>query len=326
MAAAAAGGAQAVLLTDHDSREAARQGYEGWHGNVLLLVGHEVTTRRGHLLVFGVEREIEHQGKTETEICAEVSAQGGFAFAAHPFSRGGFSRAIVVPHPWSALEQCEECGIELWSLVTDEAESWRTPFAALRFLSDPEGSIRGPAPDHLARWDRLTAQRRTPAIGGLDAHQTGVRIRGRVLSPMPHDRYFRLLRTHVLVAQPPTHDLASDRAAIYAALREGRCYLGLDAVAPARGFAFTAQSDELGIAHMGSEVPVGEWTAYVRVPRKARMTLLRDGRPIAASTGSTLEHRIAQPGVYRAEARLHWRGAERLWIVSNPIYVRDRIM
>ena len=56
LADARAAGAGALLLTDHDSLEARRQGWEGWHDGVLLLVGHEISPRGGHLLAFGLER------------------------------------------------------------------------------------------------------------------------------------------------------------------------------------------------------------------------------------------------------------------------------
>lgn len=321
--AAAQAGAEAVLLTDHDTRGAARAGLEGWHGDVLVLVGHEITTRHGHMLAFGVEKEIAHAGLTEPQICAALEAAGGFGIAAHPFSEGGFAPAIVRPHPWRALGECAPCGIELWSLTTDAAERWRTPWAALRFLRDPEASLDGPPRRHLTEWDRLCQARRTPAIGGLDAHQPGIRVRGRVLSPMPHARYFRLLRTHVLLPQPPARDPEADRWAVYAALQEGRCYLASDVMAPSRGFRFNARAGRNEAAiQMGSEVPAEPLTLNVETPGPSRIRLLRDGHTVAETRGTTLTHRTEQAGVYRVEASLSWRGRERRWIVSNPIYLR----
>src|SRR5687768_14019662 len=38
--------ADVVLLTDHDTLEAKRRGEEGWYGEVLVLVGEEVSPRR----------------------------------------------------------------------------------------------------------------------------------------------------------------------------------------------------------------------------------------------------------------------------------------
>lgn len=319
---AKAGGADAVLLTDHDSLEAAHRGLEGWHGELLLLVGQEVTTRHGHLLVFGVEEEIEHEGRSEVQLCAEVEARRGVAFAAHPFSEGGVLPSIIRPHPWTALEECVNCGVELWSLVTDAAERWRTPLDALRFIRDPAAMVDGPPAEHLARWDQLCAQRRAPAIGGLDAHQTGFRLGGAVISPMPNERYFTLLRTHVLLSEAPTSALEPDRGAVYQALNAGRCYLALDALAPARGFDFSAHGPEGRMAPMGSELWFGPWRLCASSPTPAVLRLLRDGRIVAERHSRRLEHVVTEPGVYRAEARITARGRERLWIVTNPIYVR----
>jgi hypothetical protein len=320
--AAAAAGADAVLLTDHDSLEAARQGLEGWHRDVLLLVGHEVTTERGHLLAFGLEREVEHHGRTESQICTEVNAGGGFGFAAHPFSRGGLIPSIIRPHPWRAIEQCESLGIELWSLVTDAAERWRSPVAALRFLRSPEDWLEGPPPEHLVRWDRLCAIRRVPAIGGLDAHQSGIRIRGKVLTPMHHERYFRLLRTHVLLEAQPAGELAADRDAIYSALRHGRCYLAVDAIAPAGGFEFSGYDARGRTIAMGAEVEALRCTLHATAPQPALLRLLRNGRLVAKVRADSLRHDVHEPGAYRAEAWVSEGGRERPWIISNPIYLR----
>lgn len=320
--AASVAGADVVLLTDHDTRGAARAGLEGWHGDVLVLVGHEVSTRGGHLLAFDTEDEIDHHGLTEEQICLELQRRGGFGFAAHPFSQGGFSKAIVRPHPWSALERCPEVGIELWSVVTEAAESWRSPLAALRYLRDPESALDGPPAENLARWDELCQTRRVPAIGGLDAHQTGLRIGDRVLSPMPHARYFRLLHTHVLLDGPVRGELEADRALVYGALREGRCYLASDAIAPGTGFSFTAALRSGDLIAMSAQVPFEPSILTVRTPREARLRILQDGVAIAEASGVSLAHPAQIPGVYRAEAWLPWRGRERLWLVSNPIYLR----
>ncbi len=321
--AASATGADCVLLTDHDSMEAARQGWEGWHDELLLLVGHEITTRGGHLLAFGLERELDHRGRSEAEICDEVAARGGLAFAAHPFSRGGVVPSIIRPHPWRALNQCDGVGVELWSLVTDAAERWRTPLEPVRFLRDPLATLDGPPPESLAGWDRLCLRRRVPAVGGLDAHQTGLRLGRRVLSPMPHIRYFALLRTHVLLPDPPARDLATDRDAVYAALRAGRCYLAVDALAPGHGFEFFATSPDGTVADMGSEVPAGRWMLSVSLPRPGHVRLIRNGAPISErEAAAAYEWAVDEPGVYRVEARLSHRGRRRLWLVSNPIYAR----
>ena len=103
--AAAEAGVECVLLTDHDTLEARRRGEEGWHGGVLILVGHEVSPKGGHLLVFGVEEEIGHAGRSEREILEAVRDAGGVSIAAHPFSEGSrMSKTIAPPHGWGLLD------------------------------------------------------------------------------------------------------------------------------------------------------------------------------------------------------------------------------
>jgi predicted metal-dependent phosphoesterase TrpH len=103
LAAARDAGAGAVLLTDHDSLKARRDGWEGHHDGVFLLIGTEVSPKRGHYLAFGVEEEIPHEGRSPVDIAAAVRAAGGVGFAAHPFSHGGhmlvpaLARRIIPP-------------------------------------------------------------------------------------------------------------------------------------------------------------------------------------------------------------------------------------
>ncbi|HKO28527.1 MAG TPA: hypothetical protein VJU80_13795 [Solirubrobacteraceae bacterium] len=63
---------------------------------------------------------------------------------------------IIRPHPWSALAECGTVGIELWSLVTDTAERWRTPRQVLSFLRRSEAV---PARLRLLQDGRVLAER-----------------------------------------------------------------------------------------------------------------------------------------------------------------------
>ena len=154
-------------------------------------------------------------------------------------------------------------------------------------------------------WDELCRTRRVVAIGGLDAHQYGKRIGPFVpVRVMAYHRSFQLIRTHVLCERPPARELERDRELVYDALREGRCYIAVDAVAPARGFRFEAAD-----VPMGGEAPAGRRTLHVRTPLPARLRLIRDGTEIAAADGTTLDAEVEEPGVYRVEARAHVDGA-----------------
>jgi hypothetical protein len=314
-------GVDVVLLTDHDTLAAA--GDEGWHGPVLLLVGHEVSPpRRDHTLVFGAAGEISNR-LSGADVVTAAEKEGALSFAAHPFSRGSerFARfGDGMPH--TGLAAPGLTGIELWSFVTDTAEKIRSVREGLLFAAAPLRVLDHPPSHNMIEWDRLCASRRVVALGGLDAHQVGVRFRGRVpLRLMGYARSFRQLRTHVMCASLPSGDLEHDRALVYDALREGRCYIAVDALAPARGFAFWGSSDS-AVLPMGAEATAGDWTLRARLPRPAELRLLRDGVQVASVQGATLDVAVSAPGVYRVEARLPYRGRTLTWIVSNPVYLR----
>ncbi|MEA2419497.1 MAG: hypothetical protein QOE60_1703 [Thermoleophilaceae bacterium] len=306
--------ADVVLLTDHDSLAARRNGEEGWYGDVLLLVGEEVSPRRrNHYLAFGIEDEIDHSQLDAAGICRAVRDAGGFGFAAHPFSQGSkrFKRAGS-GMPFDALDCDALDGIELWSFVTDTGEAVASVPEMLRFLVAPGRALDHPPDRNMRAWDELCRTRRVVAIGGIDAHQFGKRIGPFVpLRIMGYHRSFRHIRTHVLCEGPP------DRDQVFGALRSGRCYIAVDSIAPARGFVFEA--DDLP---MGAEAPAGPRRLTVRTPADAKLRLLRDGDEIAGGVGRTLEVEVEQPGVYRVEALRRKHGRERTWILSNPIYLR----
>jgi hypothetical protein len=303
----------AVLLTDHDTL--AGKADEGWHDDVLLLVGEEVSPwQRDHTLVFGVDEVLDHRERAIDEVVAEAP----LALAAHPFSKvSQLSRRVpVLPHTRPFADSIH--GIELWSFVNDTAGHATSLREILRFLVAPERALRHPPVTNMLEWDRACARRRVVAIGGLDAHQLGLRVGPWVpLRLMSYARSFRYLRTHVLASEPLDGSLEHDRALVYDALREGRCYIAVDAHAPARGFAFWA-GDGDGALAMGAEAAFGGQVLHARLPRPASLRLLRDGSPVATVEGAELDHEARAAGVYRVEAHLDGR----TWIVSNPIYLR----
>jgi hypothetical protein len=316
--AAARARADVVLLTDHDTLAARRQGEEGWYGDILLLAGEEVSPLgRDHYLAFDIDSEIRHRGLDACGIARAVREAGGFGFAAHPFSQGSarFRRPAM---PFGGLDCDALHGIELWNLANDAGERITRIGELIRFLARPAKALDHPPDRNVRAWDELCRERRIVAIGGLDAHQYGKRIGPIVpVRIMAYHRSFRLIRTHVLCETAPARELEHDRALVFDALREGRCYIAVDSVAPARGFRFEAAD-----VPMGGEVAAGLRTLHVRTPLPARLRLLRDGRELASADGTTLDADVEEPGVYRVEARRVAKGRERTWILSNPIYMR----
>lgn len=315
--AAARNGLDFVLLTDHDTLEARDRGEEGWHGPVLVLVGEEVSPQReNHYLAFGLERPIEHAGLTPQQIVDAVNEAGGFGFLSHPFSKGSerFRRGAG-GMPWRDLDASGYTGLELWSFVTDSGEKLASIADIVRFIATPGRFVDHPPRRNLEQWDRICAARPCVALGGIDAHQIGIRVAGRVpLRLMAYARSFRYLRTHLLLEGP------LDRDTVYGALRAGRAFIAMDAVAPARGFRFWCEGAQTLV--MGQESTEGG-TLRVSVPREARLRLMCDGVEVASATDATeLSYETEGTGVYRVEAYLRTHGRERTWILSNPIYLR----
>ena len=293
---------------------------------MLLLAGCEVSPRRqNHYLAFGLSEPIDHRGMTPAQIVERVSEAGGFGFLAHPFSKGSerFKRGGE-GMPWRDLDAEGYTGIELWSFVTDTAERVNSIRELVSLHRAPERFIDHPPQRNLDEWDRLCARRRCVALGGVDAHQVGIRVAGRVpLRLMAYKRSFRHLRTHLLLREPLRRELEPDRAAVFGALRVGPClHRG--------GLARTgARLPVLGRGRrasrsMGDEAPAGDWTlrvAHSRCPRAMR--LMRDGAEVATATRQLRSSTRADgPGVYRVEAYRDAHGRERTWILSNPIYLR----
>lgn len=326
-AAARANGLDFLLLTDHDTLAARDLGEEGWHEGVLVLVGEEVSpVRENHYLAFGLVRPIDHAGLGPQQIVDRVTEAGGFGFLSHPFSKGSerFGRAAG-GMPWRDLECAGYTGLELWSFVTDSAERVNSIRELLSFIAAPGRFIDHPPRRNLDIWDGICRRRTCVALGGIDAHQVGIRVRNRVpLRLMAYKRSFRHLRTHLLSETPLLGDLERDREAVFGALRAGHAYIAVDSLAPARGFRFWAEGSEGRRAEMGDETGVAEWVLQARTPRPARLRLIRDGEVVAQTDGErdALEHWTDSAGVYRVEANLDAHGRERTWVLSNPIYVR----
>jgi methylmalonyl-CoA mutase cobalamin-binding subunit len=313
-AAAARNAVDVVLLTDHDTLAARRAGEEGWHGDVLVLVGEEVTPKdRDHYLAFGLDREVS-RNQPAAGIVSDVVSRGGFGFVAHPFSQGSPRFSRIRGMPWTDFDCGQIEGLEVWSFVTDMGEKLESLADVARFIAVPERVIDHPPEHNLAEWDRLCRLRRVVGIAGIDAHQIGIRVRGRVpLRLMSYARSFRYLRTHVLCEEPLNGELEHDRDQVFGALREGRCYMSVDSLGPPRGFTFSA-----GDLAMGAEAAFDRQTLRATTPRPAPLRLIHNGQQIAGVLASELVHPATEPGVYRVEAHL----GDRAWILSNPIYLR----
>jgi hypothetical protein len=297
-----------VITTEHNHLQALRDGRQGWHGAVLVLIGVEISTKAGHYLALNVTEEIDRHALTAQQIINEVNRQGGLGFIAHPY----FKKA-----PWRDYTVTGFTGIEAYNVAHDTIDENKLRLALWTLTAPIEPfyfSILDRPYDPLAKWDALIRQHgKVVGIGATDAHVfklAGLHFAG-------YDIMFQMARTHVLT--PPG---ALTPEMVYDALRQGHAYVAVELLVEAKGFVFAAESPRGIIGIMGDEVPLEpELRLTASLPAAAQMALFRDGRSVADMTGMSWQIPVEKPGAYRLEASRHGKP----WIISNPIYVRPAL-
>jgi len=304
-------GVDFIVITDHNTLGAKTD--EGWHGNLLVLVGQEVAHFQRHCIVLGIDRPI-HRDQPMEAVFEEVATQGGLSFIVHPHGR---YRPIfrLTRFEWDGWEINGYTGVEIWSYMFDWVKDFRL-YTWWKFWNDPDRYISGPFPKTLRVWDELCQSRRVVGIGGLDVHARKF-VFG-TFEVFPYEWMFRRLSTHILVREPFSGRTDEDIRRVMEALRAGRCFIGYDLLGPTDGFRFEAATDRT-LATMGDELLWREGLDLeVHAPQSAHIRILRDGQEVKIARGAHCLLRLDGPGVYRVELRLDGRP----WIFSNPIYVR----
>ena len=317
-------GVDFLLLTDHSTLQARKDGFEGWHDGTLLIVGEEIAPRFNHYLAFQLEESVANAGDLPNmapqSYIDRVRNQGGMGFIAHP-DHEGTSLFHVKHYPWTDWSVNGYTGFGIWDFMTDWQNSLSGYVRAILSYAFPAFFLRGPSPNTLARWDVLTQDRRLVGIGELDNHDTLKRILGFNLSMFPYTRVFRLIRTHILTDGPLSGNSRADIATLFDTLRNGRVYVALDYYRSSAGFSVFL-TEEGRCATMGDEFVLNNFAELkISVPYRARIRIIRNGNLYHQATGKEFSVKISEPGVYRIEAYLKVFSVVHPWIFSNPLYV-----
>lgn len=314
------------MLTDHSHLRAQEEGWEGWHGRTLLIVGQEISPRFHHYLAFNAKKPIfypkDAQGIPPQKYIDEVNAQGGFGLIAHPDHEG--AKMFHVKHyPWNDWTVTGFKGMSIWDFMTDWQSSLRGYGASILSYIFPAWFLRGPKPVTLARWDYLNQRKKIVGFGELDNHASIKKIMGITFVAYSFDRAFRFIRTHVLTGERLSGDYQKDRATLLQALLQGRAYFALEYFRAACGFRFYLEQEKRTY-HMGDEVILDKASARLRValPVKALVRIVRNGGLWAEEKAADFSRTVDAPGVYRVEVYLKACGKWRPWIFSNPVFVR----
>lgn len=295
-----------VITTEHNTLQALRDGWQGWHGAVLLLIGVEWSLSGGHYLALNITKEFDRHALTTQDAIDHINRQGGLGFIAHPYFK---------KRRWTDWSVTGFTGIEGYNTAHDTLDENRARLILWTLMASPESfylSLLDRPYDPLRTWDTLIKRHgRVVGIGASDAHQ--IHVAGMTFAP--YTIMFRLARTHVLV---PDDRLTPE--ALYAALRQGHTYFSIELASLARGFVFAAEDGQRVHGIMGDTVALTPGLhLYASAPGIGEIALLRDGTFITRTTGAKLRVPVTEPGVYRVEVSQ----AGTPWIFSNPIYVQS---
>jgi hypothetical protein len=325
--AARQAGLQFVVFADHGDATRAPDPPRYVSG-VLCVDAVEISTTAGHYLALGMGQAPYRLAGEPRDVVADVHRLGGFGIVAHPSS----AKPELAWRDWDLPFD----GIE-WLNADSE---WRDEkrLALLRsaltyFFRAPQtiAALFDRPAGLLARWDALNARRRVVGVAGHDVHARVGRApaddageSGWLLQLPSYRAAFSAFAVRARLGQPWSGEASRDASSLLAAIRAGRVYTAIDALAAPVSFEFTARG-EGRIVQAGDELPV---TSEVELEARApgvpglSMILLRDGHPVAMGADSLRVggRTHTARSVYRVEAYLAGRGSVP-WILSNPIYV-----
>lgn len=324
-AAAEDAGLQFVIVTDHGDATRPPEPPQYLQG-VLVIDAVEISTISGHLVALGLQRESPYPfGGESRDTLEDVHRMGGWAVAAHPDS----------PHAGLAWRG-DDVPVDGFEWLNADSE-WRDerPVRLLltlgRYFFRPSESIASifdrPAAS-LRRWDELLTRRNVVGLAGVDAHarigldeDAEAQASGTILARPSYKDMFRTVAQGVALREPLTGEAGRDASAILAALRAGRTFSVVRAVASPGLIEFSA-TDGSRTSEMGESLESESGVsinASVPAPANATVVLIRDGEEVATGTGSASFAAARGPSVYRAEVRLP--GAPVPWIVTNAIRI-----
>jgi hypothetical protein len=308
-----------LCFTDHNTLAGKHDGLEGWHNDILVIIGYEINDAQdlNHFLAFNIDKELPSDLKA-TEYVRRVKELDGLGIIAHPHEKRKAMKAYP-PYPWDAWDTHDYHGLEIWNQMSEWMEGL-THFNKYWRAVHPRRSIIAPPAETLVLWDKVNQTRRVVGVGGVDAHGHKYKLLGFFkYTVFRYKISFKTIRTHILVHTPfqrRGNDQA-DIAMVYEALRNCRCFISNLYCGNAAGFRFYAENSAMKVT-MGEQLKFDPYSYFhVNLPKEAEVIFICDGKQTARASGRHVTVKIKKKGVYRVE--IH-RG-NRPWIFSNHIRI-----
>jgi hypothetical protein len=306
-----------IIITDHDTLKAREEGFEGYHNDLLVIVGYELTPPEDHhYLVLGLDRVIENK-EPETFV-DEVKENGGVGIITHPDHTGIIDYGLP-QISWKKWSLDKYSGISVWDLMTDIQSKITSPFSLIWSVFNPVSVLRGPKEKTLSRWDRLNKNRSITGICELDNHGLIIGKKPLSFEIFPNNFAFKTLRNHLNVSGGLSGKGIEDIDKVISTIEKGNLFMGFDYFHDTTGFKFFCKKGE-EIIKMGDRKRLtDEIDAFILLPENGIIRLLKDGKPISVQFSNYLREKIYKKGVYRVEVFKGTIWGLKPWIYSNPI-------
>jgi hypothetical protein len=309
-----------LMFSDHMTLAPLRDGLERYHNKIAVLIGYEIQDAKdeNHFLAFGLEKELPSELRAKDYVAA-VKAAGGLGIIAHPDEiRSAIPQ--YPSYPWTDWEADGFDGIEIWNHMSAWMELLRR-INVLKLIFTPRRGLVGPTDRVLKKWDELSRRRNVTAIGSADVHAHPLRKGPIKLTIFPYKVQFRSIRTHLLLDNPLSRDIAVAKSQIFEAIRCCRAFVSNFRWGDARGFRFYAENDQRSF-QMGERIPFSADLKLIMIaPTEAQINIIKDGQLLQKKYGKAFEFPIKTPGFFRVELLKDNRG----WIYSNHLRISSGI-
>ncbi|MCC6508029.1 MAG: PHP domain-containing protein [Pirellulaceae bacterium] len=354
LVAAKKAGTEVLMFSEHpaDHYDYFTDGHSGLRDGVLLIPGAEM---QGMLVyprqsVKGLDR-----GSVQ-EVSNLVRGRGGLTFLSHLEERMTLEVSGLTGNEIYNTHFDFKSEPRLLSALKNPLWWVRAGDLFKKYPQECMGSLQDYPREYLQRWDVLCQSAPHTGVSANDAHQNvGIRIRladgnkaivedavGEKVVEMsatlplalglkpyevngqqmlfetlldPYEVSLRHVATHLLLRAQTVDE-------VWESLEQGRAYVSFDWLADPRGFDFFIESP-LGRHEMGSQVAYqSELQLSAQAPLAGNWKLMRNGHLAEESDGQRFKTTLTIPGIYRVELWLKVADQDRIWILSNPIYVR----
>ena len=352
VASAKKAGTQVLMFTEHPAAhyDFVKDGHQGMRDGVLMVAGAEEVGLLAYPLA-----PVPKAGGT-LEMAALVKRTGGLNFLAHLEERMDVESPDLTGVEIYNIHALFKEQKRLVSQMKNPI--WLANAAKMinQYPQEAYSTLHDYPANYLKRFDALCQKRPHTGVSANDAHENiGLVLRlkennkvqvedalgeklleidrllagavakipadakpGDVVLRLQLDRYENALRhaaTHLLME-------GQTREQVWEALEKGRAFVGFDWMADSTGFQLEVQEGDKRHA-MGSRLKLEPGMRLAgKAPLAGEWKIARNGMVVHEGTGRAMEMELKEPGVYRAEVWLEIAGEKRVWILSNPIYVR----